>query len=571
MSVIDFKGSKCKNCYRCVRECAVKAIQVKNEQAMIMNDRCILCGHCLLVCPQNAKTLNSDLPKVKRFLREKQRVVVSLAPSYLSSLDYYQPEQVVGALKELGFEQVRETAEGAAYVSQAYQQLITANQMDNIITTCCPAVNDLIEIYYPDLVKFMAPVISPMIASGKIIKEELGKDVKVVFIGPCIAKKKEALEDTRCQGAIDAVLTFTELEAWLKEEGISIAHSEACAFSGMDPKVNRLYPISSGVLSSVLASEEKESQYRHFYVHGIENCMELFEDMMHGRLMGCFIEANICNGGCIKGPAIKKQKEAISRYSIKLDMEELIEKKAVDQKEMLHQEDLDLRKDFYDHSKEEKIPSEEEIKALLAKIGKFDRSQELNCGACGYPTYQGKAELTMCIPYMNERAQSMANTVLDQTPNIIMMVDDQMKILELSQAAMYHFRLPKSKAKEMYLFEFMDPSDFEEVFKTKQNIVHKKVRYPEYDLVTLQTIVYNQEHNTALGIFVDITKDEEMEKQAMKLKMDTVDMAQAVINKQMMVAQEIAGLLGETTAETKVTLTKLRDMILTDGKDEQHE
>ncbi|WP_310604916.1 [Fe-Fe] hydrogenase large subunit C-terminal domain-containing protein [Anaerosporobacter sp.] len=574
MNVIGFKEAKCKNCYKCVRTCEVKAIQVKNEQAQIMNDKCILCGHCLEACPQNAKTFISDLEKVKDYISNGYQTVISIAPSYAGIMKYRSPEQIVTALKKLGFYQVRETAEGAAYVTNEYERLIQEGKMRNIITTSCPSVNDLIEIYYPSLVDEMAPVVSPMIAHGKMIREVLGDQVKVVFLGPCMAKKREAEGDERTQGYIDAVIDFEEIEEWLAQEGICITDLEPTEFDNSNPAVNRLYPISGGVISTIITIEEgaDTKKYRKFYVHGIKNCMELFKSMERGEVEGCFIEANICNGGCVKGTAVNR--EEISRFKVKLDMEESIKKEAPNQNDFHTMSEESLAKAFRNREPKEPMPTEEELRKILKKTGKVSKEQELNCGACGYPTcrdkaiavYQGKAELAMCIPYMHEKAQSMANIVLDTTPNIIIVVDADMKIVEFSGAAMRYFHVTRAEALNRYLYEFIDHSDFEEVMLTHEDIYSKKVDYPDRNLSTLQNIVYIKEQNNVLGIFQDITQDEEKKQQAYKVKVETIEMAQRVIDKQMLVAQQIAGLLGETTAETKVTLTKLRDTILNDGE-----
>lgn len=575
MNVIGFKEAKCKNCYKCVRTCEVKAIQVKNEQAQIINDMCILCGHCLEACPQNAKTFISDLEKVKDYIASGYKTVISMAPSYAGIMKFNNSGQIVTALKKLGFYQVRETAEGAVYVTNEYERLIREGKMRNIITTSCPSANDLIEIYYPSLVDEMAPVVSPMIAHGKMIREVLKEEVKIVFLGPCMAKKREAQGDERTRGYIDAVINFEEIEKWLAKEKINITDLEPMEFDNSNPAVNRLYPISSGVISSVVAMEEDAEvrKYRKLYVHGIKNCMELFASMECGEVEGCFIEANICNGGCIKGPAVSRKE--ISRFKVKLDMEESIRKEAPNQSEFYNLNKESLAKTFKNRASEEPIPSEDELRKILKKTGKVKRDQELNCGACGYPTcrdkaiavYQGKAELTMCIPYMHEKAQSMANIVLDTTPNIIIVVDADMKIVEFSGAATRYFRVTRTEALNKYLYEFIDHTDFEEVMLTHNNIYGKKVDYPDRKLATLQNIVYIEEQNNVLGIFQDITRVEEKKQQAYKVKVETIEMAQRVIDKQMLVAQQIAGLLGETTAETKVTLTKLRDTILNDGEE----
>lgn len=575
MNVIGFKEAKCKNCYKCVRTCEVKAISVNDEQAQIMNDKCILCGHCLEACPQNAKSFLSDLERVKGYLKKGIPTIVSIAPSYLGILKYNSPGQVVSALMKLGFSQVRETAEGAVYVTNEYKKILEENRMENVITTCCQSVNDLIEIYYPSLTKYMAPVVSPMIAHGKIIRSIMGKEVKVVFLGPCISKKQEAESDPRTKGYIDAVINFTELEKWLEEEHINIMECEDMEPHNKDPRVNRLYPISSGVISSVIATKKEVDNYEKFYVHGLHNCIELFESMEKGEVEGCFIEANICNGGCIKGPAVEQSQDGFSRFKIKLDMEKHIPKQPVSEEDYPEYKDLSFVKLFGDHSPNDPLPSEEEICKILKKIGKTEKSHELNCGACGYSScrekavavYQGKAELTMCIPYMHEKAQSMANVVLDMTPNIIIVVDADMRITEFSHAAEVYFHKNRSEAKEMYLYELIDHSNFEHVLNTHSSIMGRKVIYEDRNLATLQNIVYIEKQNSVLGIFQDISEEEEKNQQAYKVKIETIEMAQRVIDKQMMVAQEIAGLLGETTAETKVTLTKLRDTIMNDGED----
>ena len=575
MKVIDFKDAKCRHCYKCVRNCAVKAISVKDEQARIMVDHCINCGRCLEVCPQNAKTFASDLERVKGYLAQGFKTIISIAPSYAGVLDFDQPGQVVDALLKLGFYEVRETAEGAALVTNEYKKLVRENEMPNIITTCCPSVNDLIEKYYPDCAKYMAPVVSPMVAHGRYIKKIYGSDVKVVFLGPCIAKKKESM-DLRHNDCIDAVLNFQEVENWLKQEQIEIQECEAEPLERIDPKVNRLYPVTNGVVNSVLATEKQVDHYRKFYVHGIHNCIDLCESMVRGEISGCFIEMNSCSGGCIKGPTVEDR--SISRFKVKLDMEETIAKEPVEEAAACDMaEGVKLHKAYMDRSPVEQKPTEEQIREILAKIGKHGPKDELNCGACGYPScrdkavavFQKKAELNMCIPYMHDKAESLSNLVMETSPNIVLIVDKDMKIMEYSSVGEKYFGKTRAEALEMYLYEFIDPVDFQWVYDTHQNIHGKKVTYSEYHLSTLQNIVYIEKEDAVLATFIDITREEEQLREEYEKKLDTIDLAQKVIHKQMMVAQEIAGLLGETTAETKTTLTRLCRSLLEDGSESE--
>ena len=573
MAIIDFKATKCRHCYKCVRNCEVKAIMVKDGRAEIMPENCILCGRCLQICPQSAKTLVSDLSLVKGMVEAGEKVVISIAPSYMGLLKYHTIGQVRCALMRLGFTDVRETAEGAALVTAEYAKLLSEGTRENIISTCCPSVNALIEKYYPKLIPYLAPVVSPMIAHGRMIKQQMGSDTRVVFLGPCIAKKQEAL-DPRHADCIDAVLNFNDISRWLNEEDILIEDCEDTPFERMDPRVNRLYPVTSGVISSVVATQSKQDRYRKFYVHGESNCIDLCQSMVRGEITGCFIEMNMCSGGCIKGPTVNDR--SISRFKVKLDMEERISHDPVPEEETAPVlEAVSLNKVFFDRTPHDPVPSEEEIRQILAKTGKMRPDDELNCGACGYPTcrekaiavYQKKAELDMCIPFMYEKSKSFANLVMETSPNVVMIVDQDMKLLEYSAVGEKYFGKTRTEALQMYLYEFIDPSDFQWVFDTHQNIHGKKVHYPEFKLDTLQNIVYIPEQNVVLATFIDITKEEEQARLEYERKLDTIDLAQKVIHKQMMVAQEIAGLLGETTAETKTTLTKLCKSLLEDGSD----
>lgn len=565
MRVIDFKNAKCRHCYKCVRHCAVKAISVIDEQARILEDHCINCGRCLEICPQNAKTFSSDLDRIRGYLANGYRTVVSIAPSYAGILDSARPGQVVGALQKLGFYEVRETAEGAALVTAEYKKLIREAEMPNIITTCCPAVNDLIEKYYPECTGLMAPVVSPMIAHGRYIRKIYGPDTKVVFLGPCIAKKQEAEGDERVRGAIDGILTFEELAQWLQEEKIDLKSCGEKPMGNPDPKINRLYPVRGGVIQSVVTEEEADT-YHKVFVDGLENCMEMLECLKNGELDHCFIEANVCEGGCVKGPASAYWNTSYVRTKVKVE-NQVTYKAARDLPEMGRDE---LYKEFRDRRITDPEPSEEQILQILRLTGKYSAEDELNCGACGYQTcrekaaavYQGKAELSMCMPYALTRAESMANVVMDTTPNMIFVVKSDLKILDCNKKGLEFLGIGYDEAVQRYIFEFIETEDIEQVLREKSPVLNKKIRFEKERITAEETAVYIEKLDAALVIFRDITKEEKAREQHYNLKMETVEMAQKVIEKQMMVAQEIAGLLGETTAETKVTLTKLRDSIL---------
>ncbi len=369
-------------------------------------------------------------------------------------------------------------------------------------------------------------------------------------------------------------LNFNDINKWLEEEDIVIGDCEDKPFTRFDPRVNRLYPVTNGVVNSVLATEEEKDGYRKFYVHGAANCIDLCKSMSRGEISGCFIEMNMCSGGCIKGPAAGD--ESISRFKVKLDMEETIERAPAEEDRMARVwEKVAFDKLFEDHSPREPLPTEDQIREILKITNKTKPEDELNCGACGYPTcrekaiavFQHKAEVSMCIPFMHEKAESMSNLVMETSPNIVLIVGEDMRILEYSAVGEKYFGKTRSEALQMYLYELIDPVDFQWVFDTHQNIHGKRVNYPEYKLSTLQNIVYIERENAVLATFIDITREEEQAREEYEKKLETIDLAQKIIHKQMMVAQEIAGLLGETTAETKTTLTKLCHSLLEDGSE----
>lgn len=562
MPIIDFKAAMCKHCYKCVRGCEVKSIMIRNGHAYIMPNRCILCGQCLLNCPQSAKRVSGELSKVKEFLKGGAPVVLSLSSAYIGLFPYKSRGQVKAALKRLGFADVRDSAEAAALATGEYVKLLEQGEMENIITSACPSIVDLIEIHYPELIPYMAPVLLPSGIHTRMLKASYGEDAKVVFAGPCIAEKKKSRAV-----APDAVLTFEEIRDWLSEEGIEIPSCEEEAFEERHLGANLRYPVSGGLLTAVEETKRQRDRYRKFYVSGVKDCQEVCEAMKTGEVKGCFIEMNACHGGCINGPATAAE---VSSFKVKLDLEEMLPKGAA-YLSLLKEEEraVDTAKQFSDRSQKERIPTEEEIREVLKKTGKAGPEQELNCGACGYPTcrekavavLQNKAELNMCIPYLYDRARSMSHLVMDASPNLMMVVDEDLKVLECSAAVEKYFGVRPEEMKGRELGGWMETDEVEEVFKTHTSIHSRRALSPERGFVVFQNIAYIPEGNFVILTLMDVTREEALAKQEYEKKKATINLAQKVIYKQMMVAQEIAGLLGETTAETKTTLTKLCSLI----------
>lgn len=567
MGYIRVQKANCKNCYKCLKHCAVKSIRYINDRVDVIEEACILCGRCVNVCPQKAKTVVNDPARVLDMLAAPGvRVVASLAPSYIGVYGEENRGRFYAALKKLGFDEVQETALGAHEVSLRYKELMEEGTMPSILGTCCPAVNELIVKYHPSLIPLMAPVVSPALAHGRMIKDRQGAETKVVFIGPCLAKIKEI--DDHPESA-DGVISFRMLDSLLAQHGIRLEDLEP---DGAPPTApfSRIYPIPEGVVRDVRheaeASGARCGGYRTLSVCGLENVMEFLHELEEGKMEGVFAELNACDGGCVNGPLIAEERRAA--YRGRLEVERYAEKAAPCPSAPPALE-WEFREDAYTPP----VPDEATIRKILTEIGKPTPDKELNCGSCGYPScrekaiavYQKKAELYMCLPYINGLAQSLSSVSLSVSPNLILAVDRDLRIVEMNLTAQKRFGVTRQMAIKADLFEFMDPSDFEEVFATHRNILDKKVRLDPLDIVTSQTLVYVEEQDLVMGFIKDITEEEQAKEKNFRARLESAEMAQKVIEKQMIAAQEIASLLGETTAETKVTLNHLKDLMMNEN------
>jgi len=570
MSIIQFKEANCKNCYKCIRSCPVNAIAFRNDQAEIIHDECILCGHCLTICPQNAKSVNSDLEKVKKFINKKEKVYVSLAPSFVSAFDYDE-KWLYCAIKKLGFTHIEGTANGAYQVSRQYEKLLQKKEMKNIITSCCSSIILLMEKYYPQLIEQLAPVVSPMIAHAKMMRETYGQRIRVVFIGPCISKKDEC-NDLQNENQVDAVLTFEDLDKWFEEEGFYQSDEILDDMKNFD-NIARIYPVPGGILKTI--DRNYKRSYRSISVDGIERCIEVLDSIIEGNIENYLIEMSSCAGGCVAGPCMKRAKGGFLA-----SRERLLDyaKRAVSntkndtKKAIMASTKIDFSKEFINRSKNVEIPSEEVIQGILNSIGKFSKDKELNCGACGYPScrekalavYLGKAQVHMCLPYMRERAESISNIIINNTPNAIFALDKNLNIQEVNKTAQTMFNLASQNLEGKNILEILTCDKFEKVLESGQNIYDEKYIYEDFGMVVKQSIINVSEHNTVIVIINDVTDEEAQRQITFESRSQNIEITQKVIQKQMRVAQEIASLLGETTAETKVALTKLKNSIMSE-------
>ncbi len=554
MDCLTLKKSNCKNCYKCIRHCPVKAIRFSGNQAHIIGNECILCGHCFVVCPQNAKEIASEVEKVKVLIHSGEPVYVSLAPSFVANYEGVGIGAMREALQKLGFADVEETAIGATMVKNEYERMIEKEKRDIIISSCCHSINLLIQKYFPSLLPYLANVLSPMQAHCSDIKKR-HPEAKTVFIGPCVAKKDEA---QHYEGIVDAVLTYEELTEWLSGEGIELKKEMD---SNRESRA-RFFPTTGGILKTMKLTQP---DYDYMAIDGVENCIAALKDIEQGNIHHAFIEMSSCVGSCVGGPVMEKYHPspvreylAVANYAGDKDFKV----------EQPNQEDI--RKYFSEIEIKNKVPTDAEIAETLRKMGKISKRDELNCGSCGYNTcrekaiaiLQGKAEVSMCLPYLQKKAEGFSDRIVNNTPNGIIVLNDAFEVQQINEAAMDIMNIRSaSDVLGEQVVRIMDPQVFLEVKKTRFNVRNRRVYLAEYKRYVELTVVYDFDNRLYIGIMRDITDEEKQKEKKESISRQTIETADKVVDKQMRIVQEIASLLGETAAETKIALTKLKESI----------
>lgn len=554
MECLTLKKSNCKNCYKCIRHCPVKSIRFSGNQAYIIGNECIMCGQCFVVCPQGAKEIVEETEKVKVLLLSGDPVVVSLAPSFVANYEGVGIESMREALRKLGFYDAEETALGATVVKREYDRMVNEGNRDIIISSCCHSINLLIQKKFPALLPYLADVLSPMQAHCMDIKKRI-PNAKTVFIGPCVSKKDEA---QHYEGIVDAVLTFDELTAWFKEENIEPEKS----IVENDNSRARFFPTTGGILKTM---EKSNPDYSYMAIDGTENCIAALKDIEAGNLHKCFIEMSACAGSCVGGPVMEKFHRspvrdyiAVSNYAGSKDFD-------IDQPD-----ETELQKHFEVIERKNEMPDEAQITETLRQMGKIRPDDELNCGTCGYDTcrekaiaiLQGKAEISMCLPYLKERAENFSDTIARNTPNGLVVLNEKLEVQQVNNAALRILNL--RSATDILgdqVVHVLDPTDFNNVLTDSRPIRDKREYLAEYGKYVDKTIVYDKEYHLLLGIFRDVTQEETQRERNDEISRQTIEIADKVVDKQMRIVQEIASLLGETAAETKIALTKLKESI----------
>lgn len=561
-------SNECHDCYKCIRECPVKAIKIENGHASVIGERCIACGNCVKACPSNAKRVRTDIDKAKNLIRAKKDVYVSLAPSW-SGVFEINEEKMVSVLKKLGFKGVSETALGAQEVSIKTAEMLNNAEKGLFISSACPVIVNFIRKYHPEYAACVTPVGSPAMTHAKMLKEQYGENISVVFIGPCIGKKMEADEFKM----FDVALTFAELRLWLNDEAVDISSLPANPENRFVPKTayeGSLYPIDGGMNETIRKIGVKP-EVQLMDVSGLLSFERALNQLNPEKLdKVIFVEALSCEGGCVAGPCISTEKAGISIVS---DVLSNVKRREIVPKVPQTVVDMAI-------VPKKVVTSEypiEDILKTLKKIGKHSVDDELNCGGCGYATCRdlakalldGDAETSMCVSYMRKIAMRKAAAMLRCMPSATVMVDSNMNIIEANDAFMKMF------TGDMYEVFKARPDgvtgaaidrivDFADIFKTILDTgkdLHKE-RYPSknrlYDISA-----FTIEENEIVGaVITDVTQTESnREKISQK--------AHEVISKNISIVQEIACLLGEHMVETETLLSSIANDF--DDKDESEE
>lgn len=554
MRILSTSKNNCKNCYKCIRKCPLKAIEFSNFQAQIIDEECVLCGICYNACPQDAKRLVTDLDFIKTWLMQGDDVYISIAPSYLS--DFYKSDytSIQSAFKALGFKDVYQTAEAAAYVKQDYEQKLKTLDGKVLISSCCPTVNLLIQKHYPSLIPFLAETPSPMVVHGHQIKKKHTVS-KVVFVGPCISKKHEQLMH---KDQIDAVLTFEEVKEWFINENIHYQKDDS-----IPSEIGRTnqFPTAGGIIKSFTTFKD---DIHYLSIDGMDACMDALEDIKNGIIDNCFIEMSACKGSCTGGPLRNRKQNTPVKSLININH---------------HLNDIDYCTDDYsidfkmafdNLSSHKKIISDEALEDILFKMGKTDPKNQLDCGSCGYDTclekaraiYAGKADLTMCLPYLKDKAESFSDHVIHSSPNGVIVLNDKLNVQVMNQAACNVLGLKNNDAVlSDYIGLIKDPTIYEHIKTNGLKKHHKRYYFAENERYIDETIAYDEQFNIYVCILRDITREVKHQKAKALTKKQALEITDSVLLKQMRAVHEIASLLGETTADSKAALTKLKAVI----------
>lgn len=550
--------TECQDCFKCVRKCPVKAIEIEEGRASIDSDLCIFCGHCLDVCSTKAKKVRDDLQKAKDLLKSKRRVYVSLSPSYAGEFADLEPEYLIAALKRLGFEGVSETALGAQQVSARVAEYLANKGSKLTISSACPAAVNFVQKYLSNLADHVTPILSPLLAHCRLLRKTYGDDIGIVFIGPCAAKKQEA---DRSPELLDVALTYLDLRRWLEEAELdpkSIILRGEDSFALESANEGALYPVEGGMNETLkLLGDFDDIRFMTLAgVYCINRALTgLQVDDLKNRV---FVEIVACQGSCVHGPCTSKKRPYL------LDDLEVYNRTNFPSKGIVRNLSVELD----GLHREPPLPvlhhTEEQIREALQHIGAHKEEDEINCGGCGYDTCRslaealltGRAEPSMCLSHLRKLAQKKANALLRCIPMSVVIVGYDMKVIECNEnfiEMFYKEYLPVNEIQPGLEGASLDKLvPFSNLFQTvlfTETEIHRDSFHVDNKIynITIFTIEPNQ---VVGGVILDVTETEMHREQI-------ANRAKQVIRKNLETVQQIAFMLGENMADTEILLRSL--------------
>ena len=549
---------ECQDCYKCLRHCPVKAIKVESGYASIIPELCILCGHCVEVCPNGAKRVRDDLPQARQLFGLKPRVIASLAPSFISEFPEWRATQLIAALRRLGFAGVSETALGAQQVSAQAAALLAAEPHRVLASSACPTVVSFLQKHQPAQARLLTGLLSPLLTHCKMLRQTLGEDIGTVFIGPCIAKKLEAREHPEL---LDVALTFEDLRRWLTQEKLDPGALVEGADDHFIPERSAegaWYPVDGGMIAGLksVCAVNDASCMAFSGIRAIAKAVEGLDAT--GTEGGLFLELLACEGGCVNGPRAARRDGTAAKRRLVLRYGQpppvVLPRASA----------LDLRANYPAAPATQDRYAEAQVREALRQVGKLAREDELNCGGCGYDSCREfamallgqKAERSMCVTYMRKLALKKANALIQKMPSAVVIVNEAMRVIEFNAAFVRLFGTagnatgePPVPLEGIMLSEVMPfASLFHSVLKSGEEILDRDLRYQK--TILHATIFTIEKHCVIGGIIQDITEP------AVR-KAEVIRKAREVIQHSLATTQKIACLLGENAAESEITLNSI--------------
>jgi iron only hydrogenase large subunit-like protein len=551
---------ECQDCYKCVRHCPVKAIKVESGYASVVAELCIVCGHCVEVCPNSAKRVRDDLPQARQLLALKPRVLVSLAPSYVSEFPELAPGQLIRALKRLGFHGVSETALGAQQVSAQAAALLAKGSGQVLYSSACPTVVSYLQKHRPADSQHLTGLLSPLLTHCKLLRQHFGPDIGLVFIGPCIAKKLEAAQHPEL---LDVALTFDDLRRWLTQERLapeSLTPELGDAFIPENSAEGAWYPVDGGMIAGMKpVCAVNDCSFMAFSgISAIQKAIEgLDAEPADGNL---FLELLACEGGCVNGP------RAAKRCGTAAKRRRVLRAAQAPVPALPRPPQGDIQSSFAVAPQPAPRFTEAQFREALRSVGKLTRDDERDCGGCGYNScrqfaealIQQKAERAMCVTYMRKLALKKANALIQKMPSAVVIVNEAMRIIEYNAAFAAMFArpgvppgetAPAASLEGVALSEVMPFANlFSAVMKSGEDILDRDLRYQQ--TILHAGIFTIEKHCVVGGILQDITEP------AVR-KEEVIRKAREVIQRSLQTTQEIARLLGESAAGSEITLNSI--------------